>query len=231
MEGLKGELVRITTADNLELHGLLYEPENKTDKALIHVHGLVGNFYENLYVEAIRNKAIDSGFAFLSFNNRGTGFVEDLIKRKKTKIEYVRIGGCLERFEDCIIDIKTAADFLGEKGYNNIILEGHSAGCQKIAFYRHRTKDKRVNGLILLAPVDDVGYVKRHFGKKYEKALKTAKNMAKKGKADSPVPKWMEFYPLFSARVFLSVSDPKSSSGRIFDYSGELKEIKNIVFV
>ena len=91
----KAELVRIATKDGLELQGLLFEPKKKTSQALIHVHGWVGNFYENKFIDCIADEAVSNGLGFLTFNNRGAGIVNDFIKKKKSKIEYVRIGGSL----------------------------------------------------------------------------------------------------------------------------------------
>lgn len=228
MSHLKGELIRITTKDGLELPGILFEPNRKIANALIHIHGWAGNFYDNKFIDFIAKEAVKNGFTFLTFNNRGVGFVTDLIRKGKSKFEYVRIGGSLERFEDCVIDIEAGISFLNDRGYQNIVLEGHSTGCQKITYYKFKTHDKRVKGLIELSPADDIAVVKKLLGDKYEKALKLAKKMVKEGKGDNPVPRWMSFYPLLSAKTYLNVSDPKSSSGRIFDYSGKLKEIKNI---
>jgi pimeloyl-ACP methyl ester carboxylesterase len=225
---MKVSFQRLTTKDGLELHGLLFEPDKKTTKAIIHVHGWVGNFYENKFIDYIAKEAISKGFALLTFNNRGAGIVNDFIKRKGKKLSYVRIGGSLEKFEDCIFDIKSAIDFLSKNGYKKIVLEGHSLGCQKATFYKYKTKDKRVQRLILLAPVDDVSFTKSAFKSKYKESLKIAREMIKKGKGDRPVPKWMAFYELLNAKMFLNVADPESTSGSIFDFSGDLKEIKNV---
>lgn len=228
VNNLENKLVRITTADGLELHGLLFEPTSKTTNVLIHIHGWVGNFYENKFTDYMAQEAISKNFAFLTFNNRGMGIITDLIKRGKSKVEHARIGGSLEKFDDCVIDIKAAIDFLNKREYKKIILEGHSLGCQKTTFYKYKTKDKRVKGLILLAPVDDLGFTRKLLRNKYKKSLGIAKEMVRNGKANQSVPKWMAFYPLLNAKMFLSVADPTSSSGRIFDYSGKLTEIKNV---
>ncbi len=221
---LKGELVRINTKDNLELPGVLFEPKAKTKTVIVHIHGLVGNFYENKLIESIAKSSVTDDIAFLSFNNRGAGIVTEFIMRKSNKVDYVRMGGSLEKFEDCVIDIRAAIDFLSKKGYVKIFLQGHSSGCQKITYYKYKTTDKRVKGLILLAPVDDVSYVKKLLGMNYTAALKIAKELKRK---DS-VPKWMEFYPLMNAGVAFQLIDRESPSGRLFDYAGELKEIKNV---
>jgi len=225
---MKISFQRITTKDGLELHSLLFEPDRKTTKALIHIHGWVGNFYENKFIDYIAKEATSKGFAFLTFNNRGAGIINDFIKRKGSRVDYLRIGGSLEEFKDCIFDIKAVVDFLSKKGYKKIALQGHSLGCQKAAFYEYKTKDKRIQSLVLLAPVDDVAFTKKTLKTKYKKGMKIAKEMVKNGKGDNPVPKWMAFYPSLNAKMFLSVADPRSDSGRLFDYSGKLKEIKNI---
>jgi pimeloyl-ACP methyl ester carboxylesterase len=222
------ELVRLTTKDDLELHGLLFEPSGKAKGVLIHVHGLIGNFYENKFIDHIAKEATSKGFAFLTFNNRGAGIVNDFIKRRKTKIDYIRAGGSLEEFTECVLDIKAAVDFVDKRGYKTVILQGHSLGCQKITFYKHKTKDKRVKGLSLLAPVDDVAFVKGWLKSKYSKSLEVVRKMIKERRGSDPVPKWMAFYPLLNAKVFSNVADPKSPSGNLFDYSGNLAEIKSI---
>ncbi len=225
---MHNELVRIRTSDSLELQGLLFEPQAKTGTALVHVHGWVGNFYEDKFLDFIAAEALKRGIAFLTFNNRGAGMVTDFIKRKKEGFEYVRVGGCVEKFDDCILDIKAAVDFLAARGYNEIMLEGHSTGCQKASYYAFKTKDKRVKGVVLLAPVDDVAVAKRMLGKRYDEAMSIAKKMAEEGKAGSPVPEWMAFYPLLTAETFLSVADPESNSGRMFNYGGKMSETRNI---
>ena len=48
---MKQELVRINSIDGLEEVGLLYSPINGTDRIVIHVHGLNGNFYENRFLD------------------------------------------------------------------------------------------------------------------------------------------------------------------------------------
>ncbi len=224
---LLGEFIRITTEDGLELQGLLFEPKIKTTKVLIHVHGWVGNFYENKFIDNIAREVIAKGFAFLTFNNRGAGIIQDFIKRDHSKIKYARIGGSLEKFENSVIDIKAAIEFMNSRGYKEIILQGHSLGCQKITFYQYRNEDKRIRGLILLAPVDDVNFTRKKLGDKYQEAIITAKKLVEKDR-QSPVPEWMAFYPMLTAEMFLNVADPQSKSGRIFDYYGDMREIKKV---
>ncbi len=227
MNGLKGELIRFNTKDGLELQGLLFEPETKTKNVLIHVHAWIGNFYENKFLEHIAKESVSNNVAFLTFNKGGIGIFTDILNSGAQKGDYIRIGGSLEKFEECIYDVSAAIDFASKRGYDRIILEGHSLGCQKVAFYKYETGDKKVIGEVLLAPVDDIGYVKRLLGDKYKPSLKIAEDMVKKGMGDKPIPEEMAYYPLMPARRWLDVSSPKTRHGSIFDYSGELKEIRN----
>ncbi|MFH1126791.1 MAG: alpha/beta fold hydrolase [archaeon] len=227
----KCELVRMVTADELELQGLLFEPDGSSGAktALIHVHGWAGNFYENLFIDDLARKAVNEGVAFLAALNRGAGIVSDIISMKGAKRGYERIGGCIEKFEDSVLDIRAAIDFLAARGYGNIILEGHSLGCQKVAYYMYKTKDERVRGLVFLAPVDDASYVKRRLLERYDESIDVAKRMVRDGEGSDAVPSWMAFYPLLTAKRFLDLSDPKTMHGRMFYYGGGLDEIRRVV--
>ena len=41
----------------------------------------------------------------------------------------------LWKFTDCLLDIEGAINYAKEKGYKDIILEGHSYGCNKVIYY------------------------------------------------------------------------------------------------
>lgn len=147
---MKQELVRINSIDNIEMVGILYEPEEKCNKIVIHVHGLCGNFYENRFLDILAKTYTNKGYSFLTFNNRGTNFVSELLKENSFEI----IGGCYEKFTDCLLDIEGAINFVKGKGYREIILEGHSYGCNKVTYYYNKIKDENIKKIILLAPCD-----------------------------------------------------------------------------
>src|SRR5258708_12762274 len=97
---VKGELVRMKTSDNLELHGLLYEPQKKKDTVVIHIHGWTGNFYENEFLDYLAKACLKNNIAFLTFNTRGAGFVQEFLKKKNGKITYLQIVVSLEKSPD-----------------------------------------------------------------------------------------------------------------------------------
>lgn len=89
--------------------------------------------------------------AYLSTNNRGAGVYE----LEKGSISH---GVSLEKFADCLLDIDAWIEFALDKGYENIVLEGHSYGTEKIVYYMNEGQHRdRVTGVILLGFSDNVG--------------------------------------------------------------------------
>ena len=144
------ELIRIMSVDEIEQPGILSPPKNGADKIDIHVHGLNGNFYENRFLDVLAKTYTDKGYAFLTFNNRGRDFITELLKGN----DFTIIGGSLERFKDCILDIEGVINWVKKKGYKEIILEGHSYGCNKVLYYYNNKKDENIKKIVLLAPCD-----------------------------------------------------------------------------
>ena len=176
---MKQELVRINSIDNIEQPGILYCPNNDTNKIVIHVHGLNGNFYENRFLDTIAKSYTDNNYAFLTFNNRGRDFITELLKGD----DFTIIGGSLERFKDCILDIDGIVNWAKNKGYNEIILEGHSYGCNKVLYYYNHKKSDNIKKIVLLAPCDIPSEGKKFLSKEeYDKAKSDSTRLVQEGK-------------------------------------------------
>ena len=176
---MKQELVRINTTDNIEQPGILYTPNSDTKRIVIHVHGLNGNFYENRFSDILAKTYTNNDYAFLTFNNRGRDFIAELLKGNEFSI----IGGCLERFKDCILDIDGIVNWVKDKGYNEIILEGHSYGCNKVLYYYHHKKNDAIKKIVLLAPCDIPSECKKFLTKEeYDKAKNDSTRLVQDGK-------------------------------------------------
>ena len=147
---MKQQLVRIKSVDNIEMVGILYEPEEKSNKIVIHVHGLCENFYENRFLDTLSQTYTNKEISLLTFNNRGTNYISKLLKGNSSEV----IGGCYEKFTDSILDIEGAINYVKKIGYDEIILEGHSYGCNKVAYYYYKNKDEMIKKIVLLAPCD-----------------------------------------------------------------------------
>lgn len=176
---MKQELVRIDSIDGIEQPGILYTPNENTNKVVIHVHGLNGNFYENRFLDILAKSYTDRNYAFLTFNNRGKDFIAELLKGNGFTV----IGGSLERFKDCILDIEGVVNWVKQKGYSEIILEGHSYGCNKVLYYYNHKKDDSVKKIVLLAPCDIPSECKKFLSdEEYKTAKEEATRLVKKGK-------------------------------------------------
>ena len=73
---MKGELVRITTKDGLELVGFFID--KKSDIAVLHFHGTSGDFYTHKFVEVEGEKLAKENISFLTANNRGHDVYADI---------------------------------------------------------------------------------------------------------------------------------------------------------
>lgn len=162
------KLVRIHSTDGIEQPGILYTSDSDTDKIVIHVHGLYGNFYENKFLDILAKAYTDKGYAYLTFNNRGRDAVAELSKGD----EFPIIGASYERFQDCLFDIEGVLNWVKENDYHDIVLEGHSYGCNKVLYYYTKKKDLSIKKMVLLGPCDIQAECKKFLS---EEEYKTAK--------------------------------------------------------
>ena len=144
---IHGRLVKIATGDGHQLDGIVYEA-NECIATVLHVHGSLGNFYHQPFVQMFAQVLTREGINLLSCNMRthdgiAEGYDAD------GEMEYV--GGSLARFETCVKDIQGAVRWcrnLGPKVY----LQGHSLGCDRVLHYLESTKVTL--SPILLSPCD-----------------------------------------------------------------------------
>ncbi|MEK9200365.1 MAG: alpha/beta fold hydrolase [Patescibacteria group bacterium] len=225
---MKTTLHRIVTKDHLELVGLLYEPDNGSKEILVHVHGMAGNFYENKFLDYIAKTLTDSGVAFFTFNNRGCEYIKDITRIEGDRRYTARIGDTFEKFEDCILDIEAAINFVHNKNFSEIHLSGHSLGSPKTAYYISNTKDHRIKSLLFLSPADMVGLAIAD--KNFEKDMKLANGMIEQGKGDEVMPTmvWGESY--LSADTFVNLASKKSKVAifNLYDKDDKLEVLSTI---
>ena len=143
----RGELVKIRTADDQILDGLLYTT-GKAKAAVIHIHGSLGNFYNQKFIPIFAEAISSRGVNFLSVNLRAhDGIAEGY--DVDGEMEYV--GGSIIPFETCLTDIEAARTWVENKGWKTY-LQGHSMGCDRVLYYLEQTKAQVP--AILLSPCD-----------------------------------------------------------------------------
>ena len=173
------KLVRIRSIDGIEMPGILYTPKDYTNSICIHVHGMNGNFYENRFVDVLAESYTNKGYSFLTFNNRGRDFITELIKDN----DFTLIGGSLERFQDSLLDIQGVVDYVKKLGYKDIILEGHSYGCNKVLYYYDKMNDDCIKRIVLLAPCDIPEESKKFLSsEEYETAVRESQVLVQEGR-------------------------------------------------
>ncbi|MDD3186870.1 MAG: alpha/beta fold hydrolase [Bacilli bacterium] len=202
---MKQKLIKLITSDNIELAGILYEPEEKTNTIIIHVHGLAGNFYENSFIDYQAKAYTEAGISYLVMNNRGNGYFTDLIKKENNQVTYVEGGAAFETMNGSIKDIDTSVNYTESLGYTDIILQGHSFGCNKVAYYYGNKPNKKISKIILLAPCDMVGLRIKELGKEYSEYVVKAKELISI-EQDKALLNYPDFPPFdVSAKTFIDI--------------------------
>jgi pimeloyl-ACP methyl ester carboxylesterase len=219
---IKGDMFKFKASDGLILYGFLIRPKQKSDTCILNIHGLQGSFYIHGYMNGVAKKAVQNNINFCSISLRGSYNRFEAKKKKGKNFVTFQEGGDVEKFIESVYDIEGAIKALHSVGIKNIFLEGHSSGCQKITYYQYLKKDKRVKGLILIAPADDYNVYKKNFGKKFNEVVDTVKKIAQKDR-NQRIPKSYKLDTMSAAR-FLSLVDSSKVESRIFNY--ELPKLK-----
>jgi hypothetical protein len=96
---------------------------------------------------------------FLVFNNRG----HDCLSEAYRTGQVVYVGGSIEDFTECILDIAAAVRFAKELG-DEVMLQGHSHGCEKVLHYVQTTSAG--HPIVLLSPSDSYQLHRRYLAQR-----------------------------------------------------------------
>lgn len=193
------QFVNFESTDHLQLPGLLYEPDTKTNRVMLYLHGngSGGAFYSPQKMNTLGKALNEKGIAFFPFNNRGANYSIRLKRKRGDEEERVLYGTSYELIKECIMDIDGAIDFLSGLGYTTFYLAGISTGANKIVVYHYYKQKNRVSKYVLLSGGDDTGLYFEEMGrKKFENALQRAKDEVAKGNGDKMIPHYITAYPL-----------------------------------
>lgn len=210
------KLTKFKTTDNIELTGVLYSPINESKKIIIHVHGLAGNFYENSFIDFQAKTYVKNGYTYFVFNNRGNGNFTDLIKKENNIVSFINGGASFELFEDSYLDIDSAIKHALNLGYEEIILQGHSYGCNKVINYYAKNKLKNIKSIILLAPCDIYAELKIS-DPKFDDYIEVCKEKLANGNDEEVVLNNLISSVAFSAKTVVN-DFQENSSADIFRY-------------
>jgi len=142
-----GELVTFLSESGLRLDGILYREVNASS-TIIHVHGSLGNFYQNQFLRRMAKEYGKRGINFLAFNLAGRDACGEGFSDRD---DLVYIGGSISPFDECVKDIGGAVRY-AEAFSNRVILQGHSLGCDRVLHYLISTQSRY--DFVLLSPCD-----------------------------------------------------------------------------
>ena len=150
MESGVGRLVSFRTKSNFEIIGILFKSSQglTNNTIVIHIHGNFGNFYQNKFLWTMSKLYTANNIDFLSINLSSHDGLAEGYYGKDMKY----IGGAVADYNSSQDDINAAIEYVLSLNYSNIVLQGHSLGCDKIIQYTLENQAKYP--LILLSPVD-----------------------------------------------------------------------------
>ncbi len=211
------ESIEFETPTRLILKGLWFGGKN-AKRALVFVHGLTSSAFSQ---HELTVPLANEGLAVIYFSNRGSESIAKFHRLENTRKGYKSefIGQAHEVFEECIDDIDGVVNFLKGRGVEEIVLVGHSTGCQKSIYYlSHENRQKHIRGVILMCPMSDYAYAKKFDDpQKLKKAEVLARKFIKEGKSHELLPDTIS-PELLDAQRFISLNTPGSVENQIFPY-------------
>ncbi|HEY2325071.1 MAG TPA: alpha/beta hydrolase [Thermoanaerobaculia bacterium] len=184
-------LIRFEATDGVDLAGLLYEPDRRTRRAAVFLHGTGGaSIFDSRRTNLLAREFVSRGIAWFPFNNRGA----HMIRRPGR-------GASYEVIRDCVHDIDGAARLLRSRGYRELYLIGHSTGANKIAVYNARKPRNPFKRYVLLAGGDDTGMLYAQLGpRRFRSVLERSRRMIRERRGDELSPimmlSWRALYDL-----------------------------------
>ncbi len=212
------ELVKlITPRDRYMLDGLVYGPAG-AQRGYIFIHGLESSAFSGHQVLA---PLAGPDTQVLYFNNRGHDTLTGIKQVADTAKGYTwAVGGAAQEvFTDCTDDITSAVTFMKSRGAREIVLVGHSTGCQKAIYTMSQSvTDAAVTGVVLLCPMSDYAAMRHEVTPEvYKKAKTEAQRFIAAGKPMALLDEslWPE---LVSAQRWLSLYSGTSEE-EVFPYA------------
>lgn len=141
-DGVNLTFLAINAIDGFVVEGAFFEPKKQAATAIIKVHGSGANFTEIPYEGPRLSSA---GYGVLAINTRQHDQFIDT-----------------DNLMDIRKDIEAAFYTALSRGYQNIVLDGHSLGTVQVAFYAAHNWDLRIKGVILAAAFANLPWKSRN---------------------------------------------------------------------
>lgn len=211
------KFTRFKASDGVELQGWLSGDDSEI--AVIHIHGMSGNGYENYFLDNFREMYNKNGISFFTIDTRGRGIISSFWRGSEIDSwgEGTKLGGsCFEIFSESADDIQGAIDYLKAQGKSKFILQGHSLGGSKVVNYLVIKNNPEIIGAVLVTPTDMVGWA--NTDPKHQDNLKKSEELVSRGEGEELVDPqcWLDKTPL-SAQTYPTLC----KAGTAVDIYGE----------
>ncbi len=144
---IDGELVTCQTEDLIRLHGFFLpakiDSRCQLDAVLI-THAIAGNYYNSRFLNRLALQCHDLGLPVLMANNRG----HDVVNYVAAAGVRRTIGAANEIVGECTLDIAAWARLLAGRGFQRILVVGHSLGAIKALYSQAFRPVDNVAGLV-----------------------------------------------------------------------------------
>jgi len=132
------EFVRYVTEDQQALQALLWFPKKDTKVLVLYVPSATGGFAGQHDLTPVSDVITGKGYAFMAANVRTVGDPS---------------GWTFSRFEDCVKDVGAAVQFAKSRGFENLVLVGHSLGGPRAMYYWVQTREPSVRALVFMGSI------------------------------------------------------------------------------
>ena len=227
------ETVFLKATDGVDLKGIIYKSQRKTQKILISIHGMATNCIKKRD-EKIAEKINELNIDFLTFNNRGHDLTNYIKKENNEKEELA--GTSYEEISECYEDILGSINYAIENNYNEIYLMGHSLGSTKTIYAYNKLLEEnkeeilnKIKGIILLSLVDIPLALQIYLKNNFSAMITYAKNMKKEGMENTIMPEESFIHPI-SVKTFLryAIDNKDIDFARFSDENYNYEKINNI---
>ncbi len=204
---IQTQLCTFKTADKERLHGLLFTPpQDRSDLALLLVHGVAMNFYLPPLAVFGQELAKRRYHCFV-INTRG----HDWISRAGNLNQFG--GSAYETLDNCLADLDAALDCLRVKHYRRFVLVGHSLGAIKSIIYQSTRRRTDVIGVVSCSAPKQFYAERAARQPGFHELIALAQSKVAQGKGQEVLSVPMGGAPaLFSARTLLNKFSPENDN-------------------
>lgn len=146
------ELFQARTADGVRLDGSLQIPDwtvrSMPTTVWLLLHGAGSNFYAGGVLQEFAVQTIRSGWAVARVNTRG----HDVICHLPGSHRPHSGGAAFESIADCVADVRAWIDELVHRGFQRVVLVGHSLGGVKAIYSQAHDPHPNVIALVGVSP-------------------------------------------------------------------------------